>query len=172
MDVVIKRMETEEEIRGKAWVHWRTWHEAYPVMVSPAYLDRLTLAKCEEIAFRWRDRDGLLVAKEKDRVVGFVGYGDRGEENPGFGEIFALYVLPERWGQGIGRRLMEAGLAQLAAYPRVCLWVLKENSRARHFYERCGFCPDGEEMYSAAVEAAEIRMTLQRSTGGCHDREG
>ncbi len=162
MDVVIKRMETEEEIRGKARVHWRAWHDAYPGMVSPAYLERLTLAKCEEMAFRWRDQGGLLVAKEEDRVVGFVGYGDRGEENPGFGEIFALYVLPECRGRGVGRRLMEAGLAQLAEYPRVCLWVLKENSRARRFYEKCGFLPDGEEMHSDVVDADEIRMTLRR----------
>ncbi len=30
----IKRMETEEEIRGKAFVHWKSWHEAYPGLVD------------------------------------------------------------------------------------------------------------------------------------------
>ncbi|MBQ4436754.1 MAG: GNAT family N-acetyltransferase, partial [Clostridia bacterium] len=97
-----------------------------------------------------------------DRVVGFVGYGDRGEEAPDTGEIFALYVLPEYYGKGVGRQLMEAGLEQLMEYPQVCLWVLKENRRAIRFYEKSGFCPDGEEMFSPTVAAAEIRMVLKR----------
>ena len=28
-------------------------------------------------------------------------------------------------------------------YPRVVLWVLADNARARRFYERAGFVPDG-----------------------------
>ena len=43
MDMEIKSMETDEEIRGKAYVHWKAWHEAYPGLVSEAYLDNLTL---------------------------------------------------------------------------------------------------------------------------------
>ena len=30
MGIIIKRMETDEEIKGKAFVQWKTWHEAYP----------------------------------------------------------------------------------------------------------------------------------------------
>ncbi len=158
MDITIKKIETDDEIRGKAFVHWRAWHEAYPGLVSQAYLDRLTLEKCENMAFRWPDQ--LIVAKDGKRVVGFVGYGDRGEEAPEIGEIFALYVLSDYYGTGVAQRLMAAGLAQLKAYPQVCLWVLKENRRAIRFYEKCGFRADGEEMVSAAVDAEEIRMTL------------
>ena len=33
MDIVIKKSETKEEIRGKTFVHWKTWHEAYPGMI-------------------------------------------------------------------------------------------------------------------------------------------
>ena len=29
MSVTIKKMETDAEIRGKALVHWRAWHEAH-----------------------------------------------------------------------------------------------------------------------------------------------
>ena len=108
--------------------------------------------------------DGILIARDGDRVVGFVGYGDRGEEAPGVGEIFALYILSEYYGTGLGRRLMEAGLERLRDYPRVCLWVLKENARAIRFYEKCGFLPDGAEMVSPNIGAAEIRMTLRRGS--------
>ena len=159
MDIVIKKMETDEEIRGKAFVHWQSWHEAYPGMISRDYLDRFTLERVEKMAFNWTDT--LIVAKDGDRVVGFVGYGDRGEEAPGFGEIFALYVLSEYYGSGVGRRLMDAGLEKLKGYPRVCLWVLKDNGRAIRFYEKCGFRPDGKEMHSNNVDADEIRMVLE-----------
>lgn len=160
MRIVIKKMETDEEIRGKAFVHWRSWHEAYPGLVSSDYLDRMTLEKCETLAFRWKDN--ILVAKDNGRVVGFAGYGDRGAEAPGTGEIFALYVLSDYYGTGLGLRLMEESLKMLRQYEKICLWVLKDNRRAIRFYEKCGFVPDGAEMYSETVSASEIRMVLTK----------
>ena len=160
MDIVIKKMETDEEIRGKAYVHWKAWQEAYPGLVRQEYLDRLTLEKCEQIAFSWPDR--MFIAKDEGRVVGFVGYGHREEEPPEIGEVFALYVLKEYYGKGVGRLLMEAALEQLKGYAQVCLWTLKENRRAIRFYQKCGFCADGEEKTSKNIDAAEIRMILKR----------
>ena len=156
MNIIIKAMETEAEIRGKAYVHWRSWQEAYPGLVSPEYLEKFSLEKCEEIAFRFPEN--TLVAKEGERVLGFVCYGERGDEAPGVGEIFALYVLAERYGTGLGRRLMDAGLAQLTDCGQIRLWVLKGNARAIRFYETCGFRPDGEEKELPALSAREIRM--------------
>lgn len=160
MSIVIKQMETDAECRGKAYVHWRSWHEAYPGIVSRAYLEQFTLEKCEAIACR--QTDNILVAKDGGRVVGFVGFGDRGAEAPDTGEIFALYVLAEYYGRGVAQQLMEAGLERLKDYPQVCLWVLKENGRAIRFYRKCGFRPDGAELVSSRLAAAEIRMVLQR----------
>ena len=159
MDVTVKKMETEDEILGKAFVHWKTWHAAYAGMVSADYLDRLTLPKCEELAHRWTD--GLLVAKIDGRVVGFIGVGTR-DDAPDVGEVFALYVLPEYHGTGVAQRLMAAGLEALDGYREVCLWVLRDNARAIRFYQKCGFAPTGEEMYSDRVKASEIRMALAR----------
>ena len=160
MSIIIKKMETDEEIRGKAYVHWRSWQEAYRGIVSQDYLDRLTLEKCEKMAFSWPEN--TFVAKEYGRVIGFVCYGDRGEEAPDVGEIFALYVLADYYGKGVGRELMDAGLEQIKRFSQVRLWVLKENGRAIRFYEKCGFQPDGAEMISPNISAAEIRMTLTR----------
>lgn len=164
MGVTIKAMETDEEIRGKAFVHWRTWHEAYPGLVSDEYLDRLTLEKCEDMASQWPEN--TLVALDGDRVTGFVSYGDRGEERPDAGEIFAIYVLPEYWGTGTGAALMKAALERLAGYPEIGLWVLKDNGRAIRFYEKQGFSPDGETLWSGNVQAWEIRMARRNETPG------
>lgn len=158
MNIIIKAMETEAEIRGKAYVHWESWQEAYPGLVSPAYLEKLSLEKCEEIAFR--RPENTLVAKDGERVLGFVCYG--GGDDPDTGEIFALYVLAAYYGTGLGRRLMDAGLERLRDCPEVRLWVLQGNARAIRFYEKCGFRPDGAEKELPALSAREIRMRLRR----------
>ena len=160
MSIIIKKMDTEEEIKGKAFVHWKAWHEAYPGLIRKEYLDRLTIEKCEEIAFKWRD--GLLVAKDGERVVGFVGYGHREDDPQMVGEVFALYILSEYYGKGVGLLLMKAALDRLNGYAEVCLWTLKENKRAIRFYQKCGFVPDGREKTNKTIEAKEIRMILNR----------
>ena len=160
MPITIKPMETDEEIQGKAFVHWKCWQETYPGLVSQEYLEKLTPEKCEEMAFRWRDN--VLVAKEGERVIGFVGFGNHGPEEPDMGEVFALYVLPEYHGTGVGRQLMDAALEKLASYPHICLWLVKGNGRALRFYEKCGFHLTGEEKFTASVSAYGIRMLKKR----------
>ncbi|MBR1585193.1 MAG: GNAT family N-acetyltransferase [Clostridia bacterium] len=160
--MIIQKMATDAEIKGKAYVHWKSWQEAYPGIVARSYLNRLTLEKCQSIAVQWPDN--ILVAKDGSNVVGFAGYGKyRNDELPNTGEVFSLYVLSAYYGQGVGCRLMQEALKQLIAYPQVAVWVLKENQRAIRFYEKCGFRFDGrEESILLDTPVAEIRMILSR----------
>ena len=144
MNIVIKKMETDAEIKGKAYVHWKSWQEAYSGIVDQRYLDSLTLDKCEKIAFR--RTDNVIIAKDGDSVIGFVGFGKyRNDELENAGEVFAVYILSQYYGKGIGYRLMQAALSELADYSKIAVWVLKENTRAIRFYERCGYRFDGRE---------------------------
>ncbi len=141
---VIKPMETDDEIMGKGYVHYKSWHETYPGLVDAGYLEGLTPEKCTALARRWTDN--ILVAKVGDRVVGFVGYGAyRDDTLPNHGEIYAIYVLAEYYGKGIGYALMNAALEKLSGYQKIALWVLKGNDRAIRFYEKFGFHFDGAE---------------------------
>ena len=88
-------------------------------------------------------------------IVGYASYGPERDVDgtpgpfpagPGspqacIAELYALYVAPDWWSTGTGRALMDRVLAEVRAegYPRIVLWVLAENARARRFYERCGF---------------------------------
>ena len=67
MNIELKKMETDDEIRGKAYVHWKSWHEAYPGLVDQGYLDAMTLEKCEKMAYSWLDN--LIVAKAASSVL-------------------------------------------------------------------------------------------------------
>ena len=40
-------METEDEIKGKALVHWKSWQEAYQGIVDSRYLAGMTLEELE-----------------------------------------------------------------------------------------------------------------------------
>jgi len=78
--------------------------------------------------------------------------------------LFAIYVLPEEWGSPAGRELMAVAREALrAAYPTSILWVLEDNPRARRFYEREGWEPDGgrqeEELLGATVTEVRYRLS-------------
>ena len=161
--ILIKRMETASEMDGKAFVHYQSWQETYRGLLSDAYLDDMSLEKCRAIARRWPDR--ILVAKDGERVVGFVGYdANRDPSMPGTGEIVAIYLLAEYQGQGIGYRLMHAAMEQMADDHAVVLWVLKGNEVAIRFYQRYGFRFDGtEKQLLIGDTVTEQRMVY------CHD---
>lgn len=162
MNITIKPMETADETEGKAYVHWRSWQETYENLVSREYLDALTLDKCTEIAYRWRDN--IYVAEDGGRVIGFVGYGGCSNSTmEDCGEVYALYILREYYGKKIGYALMQTALERLGENKRVVLWVLKGNERAIRFYEKCGFVFDGaEKKINLCGENTELRMILER----------
>lgn len=163
MDIVIKDMETEEEIRGKGFVDWKTVREAYSGRLSQDYFDTAeTLEKCIERAFRWKDN--VLVAKDGDRVIGFVGYGKcRYGELGCAGEVFSLYIVQEYYNRKIGYRLMNAAVDTLSKYDRIVVRVLEGNERAIRFYERYGFRFDGyKESVVLGTEQTVLRMVLEK----------
>ena len=166
MDIIIKKIETEAEINGKGYVHWKSWHEAYPGIVAESYLDKMTLEKCEQIAHSGIDNN--WIAKDGEEVVGFITFGDcRDEDLAGAGEVFAIYVLEKYYGKGVGSLLMEKALEEMNDREKVALWVFRDNPRAIAFYRRFGFLPDQEERVFLLDEpAATIRMVLDRNQNG------
>ena len=99
---------------------------------------------------------------EGGAVVGFVsgGRGRRpglcGEAAAGSGEVETLYLLDDYRDRGIGRRLMRAMSAHLAAVGcrSVMLWVLQDNP-SRWFYQRLGGRPAAQEAIRFAGQAME-----------------
>ena len=158
----IKPMESEEEIDGKGYVHYKSWHETYAGLIDAGYLEGITLEKCVGIARRWPDN--IMVAKDGDKVIGFVGCGAYQDETlPGYGEVFAIYVLKEYHGQKVGYELMNAALERLSDYQKIAVWVLKGNDRAIRFYERYGFRFDGTQAeLTLGSPNTELRMIYER----------
>ncbi len=156
-------METEEEILGKAYVHWKSWQEAYADLLPQEFLkNTYTLERCQDWAVRYPQN--ILVALVDEQVVGFACYGASSQEDlQEAGELYALYVLADYYDQGIGYQLMQAALEKLQSYETVSLWVLEGNTRAIAFYEKNGFQFDGvKKIIHLGAKRIEHRMILRQ----------
>jgi GNAT superfamily N-acetyltransferase len=74
------------------------------------------------------------------------------------GELYGIYLQREVAGTGTGRRLHDAGVGWLAenGWTRALLWVLRDNARARRFYELCGWRADGVEKTLARPDLVDL----------------
>lgn len=159
------RPETNEDVDAVVAMHIRTWQKAYRGMLPDEVLDNLDPVSWTQRRHEYRANPAStsLVAEEDGSIVGFVHFGpDR--EDPVLGEIYAIYVDPDRWGSGVGHELMTRALAMPEREVR--LWVLEQNERALRFYRRYGLHPDGARATytprGSDYAAPEIRLSLLR----------
>ena len=137
------------------------------------YLDQLDVERRRAgwertIAATDGPRSGTLVATEANgTVVGFahIGPAREGDGDPiVIGELAAIYLPPEVWGSGVGRRLMLAAVNVLrdAGFAEAILWVLEGNERAQRFYEIGGWQLDGvtKDVVIADLPLPEVRYRL------------
>jgi ribosomal protein S18 acetylase RimI-like enzyme len=157
----------QEDAQGIARVHVRGWQAAYASVFPTEALAQLSV---EQQASTWREGivagQTILVAEEDGVVEGFAAVGSAQDEDAeGLGELYAIYVEPELWGRGLGRRLIRAAEDALrtSGFPEAVLWVLEENPRARHFYEGSGWRADTSrriEVLGADVPEVRYRKSL------------
>ena len=157
MKIIIKTMETPEEIEGKSLVHWQTWREAYDDLLPADFQETMTLEKCR--FFSQKYPENTLIAMDGKQVVGFISFGNFGDETIQAGEIIALYVLKDYYGKGVSEQLMHAAFVALDNFSEIYLWVLKDNKRAITFYQKMGFTFDGQEkILKLGKPVKELRM--------------
>ena len=153
------------DTRAIAEVHVRTWQAAYRHAFPAEVLDNLSI-DARETSWRERVEEGyaVWVAETECRIVGFSAVGPSRTEKDA-GELYAIYVLPEVWGSGAASELMVAVKDWLAqeGYATAMLWVLADNPRARHFYEREGWRAEGarvDTVHGTDVEEALYRLPV------------
>ena len=157
MKIIIKTMETPEEIEGKSLVHWQTWREAYDDLLPEEFQETMTLDRCRFLSQKYPEN--TLIAMDGKKVVGFISYGNFRDEAIQVGEIIALYVLKDYYGKGVSEQLMHAAFVALDQFSEIYLWVLKDNKRAIAFYQKMGFTFDGQEkILELGKPVKELRM--------------
>ena len=165
------RPATDRDAQAIAQIHVATWQAAYTGLMPAEHLAQMTLEKrqaywSEAIEF---GEPQVLVATCDGQVVGFVGY-DRSRDaktRATVGEIWALYVSPAHWRQGVGLALWDGardGLKEEGC-TQVTLWVLLQNERALEFFEHAaGFKRDMTTLKSVDFGSAKLEeIRLKRA---------
>lgn len=169
-----------EDAEGVYEVQRQTWIDTYPnkeAGISEQDIrDRIEGANGEKVADRikwWKkgietvgEKRGVFVAKQDDKVVGFVAPGIIDGQR----RIGAIYVLPEVQGQGLGRTLLGKATDWHGRDEDIYLHVASYNGNAIGFYEKNGFEKTGRAIEDLdarennAVEIPEIEMILKAKT--------
>ena len=162
-----------EDARAIAGVHIASWRAIFRGHFPDAVLEALDL---EQRTSQWRQALSLpdveCIVAESRSIIGFSTlYPCRDPDlEPTAGEITAIYLNPDNWRHGIGRKLLAAAAlrARERGYRALSPWVLRENQRARSLYEALGFSRDGEERTDTqlvGVPLHEMRYVLSVAGG-------
>jgi GNAT superfamily N-acetyltransferase len=162
-----------DDVPEIARVQVETWRTCYPAILPAAVLDALSVELAQQA---WLQavtappslRHRVLVAQEKNALVGFVGLGPADDLEPEDPEpattvaVAPLLVEP-RWGRrGHGSRLLAAMVehARADGMTRAIIWLPDGDTASRDFFVSAGWAPDGlaRALDTGAGELREIRM--------------
>lgn len=149
----------------------RSWRHGYDGVLDD---DALAEATADPAEFypgsrfeRKREADGLLflVAVVDDRVVGVCNVALAPEHTHAFvpdgaAQLRAVYVDPDRWGDGVGTALVERATDATGDDTQVYVECLAANDRGRRFYDSLGFRPCGEgavDLFDGTHETERFR---------------
>jgi ribosomal protein S18 acetylase RimI-like enzyme len=159
---VVVRDAVPDDTMPIADLHVESWRVAYRGIMDDDVLDSPTLVESRRFGWTQHLHEGFnhtgdpehrLFVATIDGVV--VGFGHVGRESDPVddahdpaGEVYGFYLHPDAWGTGVADALMDRCLDELRrrGFERAILWVLRDNPRARRFYERHGFGPTDHEL--------------------------
>ncbi len=152
-----------DDCAGIARVIVDTWRAAYDGIIARDYLERLSYVErqghLENFFATAPEKTFAFVAV--DGSGGITGYAGAGLETDAsshvHGELYALYVLQEHQGNGVGRRLVGAVARRFASMNvnSLIVWVLAGNPCTR-FYDKLGGWRLGTRKLDIAGEAHDV----------------
>lgn len=142
MDRFTIRMAKKEDAAKIMEVNIKTWETAYASIVDPKFIEKRWQtydASVERIASQIQNLEMTIFVAEIDGVI--VGFASGGESRGARfeKELYAIYVIKEAQGLGIGHALFDRIKTLFIAQgaKQMIIWALAENPY-RKFYERLG----------------------------------
>ncbi|MCB0895770.1 MAG: GNAT family N-acetyltransferase [Nocardioides sp.] len=152
MSDVSVRVAWADDAPAIAGLQLRTWRSSYagllPAEALPSDVEAATAAWHHVLTRPGDARHRVLVALERNRVVGFALTGPAGDPDcdpVADGELAELTVDPDERGLGHGSRLLQAAVDTLRAdrFTRATLWAIASDDALRAFLDAAGWAPDG-----------------------------
>ena len=166
----IRRPTDETDVEGLIRAHGLAWRAAYDGILPDSVLDQTTVDPTPEDVRSWTDRfDGgdrgaVFVAVDDGVVCGFVDVRWGGENTKPFvgadeAGVKAIYVRPDRWGEGIGSGLLDRAIDALPeGTEAVRLGAFADNDLGARFYEARGF--ERTEARTAGIAGTEYPIDV------------
>ena len=133
-----------KQARELAEVHMQCWHETYTGLIDQNFLDSLKVDNFEK---RWcqnllnpTPQTLRLSLMHNQKIIGFCCAGPARNNLPGSpAEIYAIYLLRQNQGHGLGAVMMQCMARFILAqnWIEAHVWVLSGNHTSK-FYEYCG----------------------------------
>ena len=155
-----------EDAAGIATVEVRAQQIAYRHFLPASHLDNMSVSDRTQVWSGFIQSDDptqVFVAAHDERVIGWMRIGKY--SHPEMGYIFDLFVLPDYWGKGIGEGLMYEAhqVFKDNGHKAALLYVFEDNMRARRFYDRLGWSPDGR-VYDKEICGVPVRFLCYKLT--------
>ncbi|GAB2533725.1 GNAT family N-acetyltransferase [Gracilibacillus alcaliphilus] len=138
------RKATLEDAKFIAEVYIHSWKATYQDLINEQDLSNTTVDHhqiyWETILKLSRKQQPVTVIEDQGEIVGFISGGKERTERFGYdGEIFAIYLLPDYQGKGLGKQLLKAFAEEMQelGYQSLLIWVLTHNP-THHFYLHFG----------------------------------
>jgi ribosomal protein S18 acetylase RimI-like enzyme len=174
VESTLRHGESKADLIAVADLHWESRRSAYRDVLPQSDLEQDSI----RMRAHWADRfqaeqrtHRLLLAETADGLAGFSYFGPDTDPPaggpPDLAMLNALHVRPAAIGAGIGRLLMTRTLEiMIAGGARAArLWVLADNVRAREFYRKGGWAPDGmtreQSMYGVPTRQLRYAKRLR-----------
>lgn len=156
--ITIRKAELRDT-KEMAKVHVESWRTTYANIVPDEYLKNLTYESREQIWINSIPNGGVYIAEnDEGKIIGFASGGkERSGKYSGFdGEIYAIYILKESQGLGIGKALVKAIIDEIKGMGLISMLVLVLKDNNSHlFYEALG----GEEIDTIEVQIAGKKLS-------------
>ncbi|WP_391122543.1 GNAT family N-acetyltransferase [Psychrobacillus sp. L3] len=130
------------DTKGIAKVHVDCWRTTYANIIPEEYLKNLTYESREQMWTNAIPQGDIYVAENKSgEIVGFAKGGkERSSKYKGYdGELYAIYILQDYQGKGIGTALVKPIINDIIGVGLNSMLVLVlEDNNSRKFYESLG----------------------------------
>ena len=165
-ELVVEQAEELEQFQAMSRIHAMGWRDTYADALPVDWMKKNVTDDRWVETFQEYARGGinhcLLLRRGADPVTaltyGPARIGDQShgggeivhfdaEGYEGWGEVISFYTHPAERGKGYGGLLLETALERMKkeGFSDIYLFVLRENEKARRFYERHGFAWDGTQ---------------------------
>ena len=139
----------KENAHEMALLHAISWEQAYSGIIPENIINDFTIEKREKIfsSAISSNPEEYYIFKVDDNLAGIASLNKSHEKNaPDYiGEIYSIYFHPKYWGTPATYYGLQFCVDRLKTlgFKTVTIWVLNDNIRAKKFYEKNGFIPDG-----------------------------